>query len=140
MLINILLYFFLGKKKLKNEMNISNTCFQGHRNCVLIPDHLDFIASNTVSDWRRILLYLGIEQSIINRVEEDGNLRNYDSHEVAYQGYLKWKSVDPYKVCFCIIQQALSRAQRNDVTKSLKEKYNFQGKKKCSNNVLSRST
>ncbi|XP_066918439.1 uncharacterized protein [Clytia hemisphaerica] len=115
-------------------MNISNTCFQGHRNCVLISDHLDFISINTVSDWRRILLYLGIEQNIINRVEEDGNLRNYDSREVAYQGYLKWKNIDPYKACFCIIQQALSRAQRNDVTKSLKEKYNFHARRSIRHN------
>ena len=104
------------------------SCF-GHRNCQLNTEHLMFIADNTVSDWRRILKFLGIEENEIRTVEEDSSLRSNinDSREVAYQGYLKWKNRDPENATFCIIQQALSKSLRNDVTKALKEKFNFQG-------------
>lgn len=111
-------------------MNIPNKICVGHLNCQLNTEHLVFIADNTVSDWRRVLKFLGIEENEIRTVEEDSSLRSNtnDSREVAYQGYLKWKNRDPLNATFCVIQQALSKSSRNDVTKALKEKFNLQGK------------
>ena len=78
-------------------MNIPNKFCVGHRNCQLNTEHLVFIADNTVSDWRRVLKFLGIGENEIRTVEEDSSLRSNtnDSREVAYQGYLKWKNRDP---------------------------------------------
>lgn len=107
-----------------------NICFQRHPNCLLLVDHLLDLAEKTVSDWRRILTYLGLDEHAIRTIEEDAKSRNItnDSREVAYQGYLKWKNIDPDKATFCTLQSALAKAQRNDVTKSLKEKYFFSRK------------
>ena len=104
-------------------------CLQNHPNCILQTEHLRFIADQTVGDWRRILSELGIDDNTITAVDEDACNRNlvHDSREIAYQGYLRWKKIDPLKASFCFLTKALSNAQRNDVNLDLKKKYNFSG-------------
>lgn len=110
-------------------MSYKEVCFQNHVNCRLQPEHLRLVADKTVADWRRILAELGIQDYIITTVEEDAYNRGFhhDSREIAYQGYLKWKNVDPCKASFCLLKEALSKAHRNDVREELKQKYVFAG-------------
>ena len=102
-------------------------CYKGHPNCLLSWKELQFLADLTASSWKRLLRFLGVQNSVIENVEIDGQNKRFSSSEIAFQGYLQWQHARPHKASFCVLFTMLEEAERNDVIKKMTEEFQVKG-------------
>ena len=108
-------------------MEASSVCYKNHQKCLLNWIQLQFLADLTVTCWKRLLRMFGVDNHIIDNVEEDGANKQYLATEIAYRGYLQWQHSFPLQASFCVLFPVLADAGRNDIIKDMKKKFCIEG-------------